>query len=132
MGVDDDATDINEFRELLAACDDEFAKACRFGDVGRVRGMLRVRCASVGRVPPLCYAARNVHLGVVRALVAARATVDAQCFDVPRPPGPLGPLGAPLGRTPLFYACAEAGIEAAIASIGGEVTVSAKSVGELR
>ena len=38
-GIDDD---INEFRELLAACDDEFGRACRFGDIARVREMLRI------------------------------------------------------------------------------------------
>jgi ankyrin repeat protein len=137
-GIDDD---INEFRELLAACDDEFGRACRFGDIARVREMLLVQCPSAGRVPPLCYAARNAHFGVVRALIAARAAVNAQCFDSPAPSGPpSGPLRSTgstgrvgrTARTPLFYACADPGIESALTSSGNEVSVNARSLDELR
>jgi ankyrin repeat protein len=126
--IDDD---INEFRELLAACDDEFGRACRFGDIARVREMLRVQCPSAGRVPPLCYAARNAHFGVVRALIAARAVVNAQCSDSPAPSGPLRNT-ARTARTALFYACADPGIESALTSSGNEVSVNARSLDELR
>lgn len=109
------ADDINEFKELCGPCDDEFAHACRFGDVGRVTAMLRARCPSAGRVPPMCYAARNAHSGVVRALLAERAAVNAQI----------------VGRTALFYACAQPGIEAAVTSIEGNVEVSVRNIDEL-
>jgi ankyrin repeat protein len=110
------AEDINEFKELMGPCDDEFAHACRFGNVGRVTAMLRARCPSSGRVPPLCYASRNAHAGVVRALLTERAAVNAQLS----------------GRTALFYACAEPGIESAVSSIDGNVEVSVRSLDELK